>query len=234
MPRGYGYYRRPISRRALARVLLVLLLAAMVVLCVTVGIQMKRMLTQLAISRVTNTVTRVVNEAVNEAIDSGEIQYENLISFEKDNDGKITAVKSNMPEFNRLQSKILDLILQRISEVNTNDLSIPLGTLTNNSLLAGRGPLVTIRMQSVGSSTAYLENRFTSAGINQTKHQILLDVDVYVAILLPGFRTTTKVSNVFTVAETVIVGSVPNSYTYFSSSSQSVEDDARDYVINGN
>jgi len=234
MPRGYGYYRRPISRRALARVLLVLLFAAMVVLCVTVGIQMKRVLTQLATSRVTNTVTRVVNEAVNEAIDSGEIQYENLISFEKDNDGKITAVKSNMPEFNRLQSKILDLILQRISEVNTNDLSIPLGTLTNNSLLAGRGPLITIRMQSVGSSTAYLENRFTSAGINQTKHQILLDVDVYVAILLPGFRTTTKVSNVFTVAETVIVGSVPNSYTYFNSSSQSVEDDARDYVINGN
>jgi len=234
MPRGYGYYRRPISRRTLFRLLMLLLVAATVVLCVTAGVQMKRMLTQLATSRVTNTVNRIVTQAVNESIGSGEIKYEDLISFEKDNDGKITAVRSNMPEFNRLQSQILNLILQRISEVNTNDLSIPLGTLTGNSLLAGRGPLITIRMQSVGSSTAYLENKFTSAGINQTKHQILLDVDVYVAILLPGFRTATKVSNVFTVAETVIVGSVPDSYTYFNSDTQSIEDDAKDYIINGN
>lgn len=88
-------------------------------------------------------------------------------------------------------------------------------------------------MQSVGSSTAYLENQFVSAGINQTKHQILLDVDVSVAILLPGFNTATQVSNSFTVAETVIVGTVPGTYTYFSNSSDQA-DDARDYIINGN
>ena len=71
-------------------------------------------------------------------------------------------------------------------------------------------------MQSVGSSSAHFENAFTSAGINQTKHQIYLVVDVYVSILLPGFSTTTKFSNTYSVAETVIVGSVPDNYTYFS------------------
>lgn len=231
--RGYGYYRRLWTRRALGRLVLLALLAGFAALIVVAGIQMKQLLTQLATTRVTNTVNRIVTQAVNETIDGGEIKYEDLISFEKDNEGKITAVKTNMPEFNRLQSKILKVILERISEVSTKDLSIPMGSLTGVNLLAGRGPLVTVRMQSVGSSTAHLENQFVSAGINQTKHQILLDVDVSVAILLPGFNTATQVSNAFTVAETVIVGTVPGTYTYFSSSSDQAQD-ARDYIINGN
>lgn len=221
------------TRRAVVRLMLALLLLGLAALTVVAGIQMKQLLTQLAVTRVTNTVNRIVTQAVNETIDNGEIKYDNLISFEKDNEGKITAVKTNMPEFNRLQSKILNMVLERISEVSTKDLSIPVGSLTGVNLLAGRGPLVKVRMQSVGSSTAYLENQFVSAGINQTKHQILLDVDVSVAILLPGFNTATQVSNSFTVAETVIVGTVPGTYTYFSNSSDQM-DDARDYIINGN
>ena len=231
--RGYRYYRRPLTRRTVARLILAVLLVGLAALTVVAGVQMKHLLTQLAVTRVTNTVNSIVTQAVNDTIDSGEIKYEDLISFEKDNEGKITAVKTNMPEFNRLQSKILNVILERISEVSTKDLSIPVGSLTGVSLLAGRGPLVSVRMQSVGSSTAHLENQFISAGINQTKHQILLDVDVSVAILLPGFNTATQVSNAFTVAETVIVGSVPGSYTYFSDSDGQTKD-ARDYIINGN
>lgn len=229
--RGYRYYRRPLTRRAAARLLLTLALLVLIGMLAVAGMQMKQLLTKLAVTRVTNTVNRIVTQAVNETIDSGEIRYDDLISFEKDNDGKITAVKSNMPEFNRLQSKILNVILERISEVSTRDLSIPLGSLTGANLLAGRGPLVSVRMQSVGSSTAHLENRFVSAGINQTKHQIFLDVDVSVAILLPGFSTATQVSNAFTVAETVIVGTVPETYTYFSSS-EPLEQDAKEYVLN--
>jgi sporulation protein YunB len=230
---GFYGYRRRMSRRALGRFLAFLLLAGLGALTVIAVIQMRSMLTRLATSRVSSTVNRIVTEAVNTAIDDGEFQYDRLISFEKDNDGKITAVKSNMPEFNRLQSAILKQVLQGISDVSTRDLSIPLGSLTGSDLLAGRGPLITVRMQSVGSSTAWLQNEFTSAGINQTKHQILLNVDVYVSILLPAFTTATKVSNSFTVAETVIVGSVPDSYTYFSSDTP-VKNSAEDYVLNGN
>jgi len=228
-----AYYRSRLSRRALRRVWTFVFLIFLCALTLYAMIQMRSMLTRLAAAKVSNTVNRIVSEAVNDAIDKGEFQYENLISFEKDNDGKITAVKSNMPEFNRLQSAILDQVLERISEVSTRDLSIPLGSLTGSDLLAGRGPLITVRVQSVGSSTAKLKNEFVSAGINQTKHRIQLDIDVYVSILLPAFTAATKVSNSFTVAETVIVGSVPNSYTYFSSD-EPLEEDAEQFVLNGN
>lgn len=232
--RGFYGYRRHLPKRLLLRMALMALLVT-VVAAVAVGmVQMKSLLARLAISRVTNMVNQIVSDSVDAAIAKGEFDYDRMISFEKDNEGKITAVKSNMPEFNRLQSAILEEVLDRIDQVSSHDLSIPLGSLTGSNLLAGRGPLITVRMQSIGSSRADLKNEFVSAGINQTKHQILLDIEVYVSILLPGFRTATKVSNSLVVAETIIVGSVPDTYTYFDASGEAMEDVARDYIMNGN
>ena len=100
------------------------------------------------------------------------------------------------------------------------------------ALLAGRGPRIKVRMESVGSSSARFENEFSSAGINQTNHRIVLHIDVSVAILLPGFTTATQVSNAVTVAETVIVGTVPDTYTYFSTTPSTYEEDVKDYILN--
>ncbi len=193
---------------------------------------MQPILERLAATRVSNAVNRIVSEAVEEGIESGEFSYDSLITFEKDNEGRITALYSNMAAFNRLQSKILDIILARIDQVSARELSIPIGSLTGSVLLAGRGPSISVRMESVGSSSAWFENEFASAGINQTKHQIVLNIDVAVSILLPGFSTDTVVSNAVTVAETVIVGSGPDTYTYFSTTPSSYENDAKDYVLN--
>lgn len=188
------------------------LLAALLALAIVAMTHLKPVLTSLATARVSNTVNGIVTAAVNETIYSGGVDYDQLISFEKDNEGKITAVKSNMAEFNRLQSAIIDEVLEKLSEVTTKELSVPVGTL-------------------LGSPSAHFENAFTSAGINQTKHQIYLVVDVYVSILLPGFSTTTKFSNTYSVAETVIVGSVPDNYTYFSNG-EDMEQNAEDYIMN--
>ena len=222
---------RRLSGKKRALLLVLFLLAALLALAIVALTHLYPVLTSLATARVSNTVNGIVTAAVNETIYSGGVDYDQLISFEKDNEGKITAVKSNMAEFNRLQSAIIDEVLEKLSEVTTKELSVPVGTLLGSPFLAGRGPLIRVRMQSVGSSSAHFENAFTSAGINQTKHQIYLVVDVYVSILLPGFSTTTKFSNTYSVAETVIVGSVPDNYTYFSNG-EDMEQNAEDYIMN--
>ena len=222
---------RRLSGKKRALLLVLFLLAALLALAIVAMTHLNPVLTSLATARVSNTVYGIVTAAVNETIYSGGVDYDQLISFEKDNEGKITAVKSNMAEFNRLQSAIIDEVLEKLSEVTTKELSVPVGTLLGSPFLAGRGPLLRVRMQSVGSSSAHFENAFTSAGINQTKHQIYLVVDVYVSILLPGFSTTTKFSNTYSVAETVIVGSVPDNYTYFSNG-EDMEQNAEDYIMN--
>ena len=229
---GFFYYRRRMDRRVLARLLLFVGMTLVLATAVYATAQLRPLLESMATTRVSNTVNRIVFEAVNEAIESGEITYDQLISFEKDNDGRITAVHSNMAACNRLQVEILDIILARIDQVSARELSIPVGSLTGSALLAGRGPRIKVRMESVGSSSARFENEFTSAGINQTNHRIVLHIDVSVAILLPGFTTATQVSNAVTVAETVIVGSVPDTYTYFSTDPSAYVDDAKDYFLN--
>lgn len=193
---------------------------------------LKPVMTSMAMARVSNMVNRIVSAAVNEAVESGEIDYGNFVIFDKDDTGHITALRSNVAEVNRMQGRIADEILLRLSEVSTSELKIPLGTLTGSALLAGRGPSLYVRMQAVGSANAVFRNQFTAAGINQTRHQIFLDVDVYMSILLPGMKTSTKVSNEIAVAETVIVGGVPDTYTYFSTTPDETAQYAEDYIMN--
>ena len=186
----------------------------------------------MATARVSNLVNRIVSVAVNEAVENGDIDYQNFVIFEKDETGHITALRSNVAEVNRMQGQITDEILHRLSEVATSELEIPLGTLTGSALRAGRGPSLFVRMQAVGSASAAFRNQFTAAGINQTRHQIFLDVDVYMSILLPGMKTSTRVSNEIAVAETVIVGGVPDTYTYFSTMPDEIGQYAEDYIMN--
>ena len=230
---GFFYRRRRLDRRMLVRALALSVVVGVLTLVITAAVQMRPLLASLATTKVSNTVTRIVSEAVYQAIEDGEIRYDGLVTFEKDETGQITAVRSNMAAFNHLQADILDTILTRIDQVSARELSIPVGTLTGFSLLAGRGPRISVRMESVGSSEANFHNEFVSAGINQTKHQIILTVDVSVSILLPGFTTATKVSNSFIVAETVIVGSVQDTYTYFATEPDTYLEDTKDYILNG-
>ena len=211
---------------------LTLLVLALLAAAVSLLWHLKPVMTSMATARVSNLVNRIVSAAVNEAVENGDIDYQNFVIFEKDETGHITALRSNVAEVNRMQGQITDEILHRLSEVATSELEIPLGTLTGSALLAGRGPSLFVRMQAVGSASAAFRNRFTAAGINRTRHQIFLDVDVYMSILLPGMKTSTKVSNEIAVAETVIVGGVPDTYTYFSTMPDEIGQYAEDYIMN--
>lgn len=221
-----------LTGRQRAGIWLTLLVLALLAAAVSLLWHLKPVMTSMATARVSNLVNRIVSAAVNEAVENGDIDYQNFMIFEKDETGHITALRSNVAEVNRMQGQITDEILHRLSEVATSELEIPLGTLTGSALLAGRGPSLFVRMQAVGSASAAFRNRFTAAGINQTRHQIFLDVDVYMSILLPGMKTSTRVSNEIAVAETVIVGGVPDTYTYFSTMPDEIGQYAEDYIMN--
>lgn len=221
-----------LSHRSRVLIWLCALLLLLAGLCTAVMVHMKPILTNLAVSRIHNTVNRIVVSAVNDELSRGVINYDALVTMEKDAGGRITALRSNMSEVNRLQSAVSDSILQRLGEVSTVELAIPVGTLTGSALLAGRGTPIRIRMQSVGSASASFHDELIAAGINQTRHRILLRIDVHMSILLPGFTTSTRISNDISVAETVIVGEVPETYTYFSTLPDQLPQYAEDYIMN--
>lgn len=166
-------------------------------------------LSALAVTQVQNVTANIINEAVDEQLKQGKLRYDKLIHMEKAPDGTVTALSTDMFEINSLKSELLELLSERITEVSHEELSIPLGSVVLPLLFSGQGPMIPVRYVAIRSSDAKFQNSFSQAGINQTLHQIDLLVDISVTVMLPTGTMDVSVSTDMTVAQTVIVGEVP-------------------------
>lgn len=197
--------------RRLLQLLLVILVA------VFLGFLMLRsryrdVIRDLAETQVKNTTSDLTNDAIAKQIAEGIIQYDRIVYFEKDLDGRITALKTNMSEVNRLKTDILNLINDEILALDTSDIGIPLGSLFLPELFSGKGPAIPVRILSIRNSDATFASKFSQAGINQTLHQLTMVVSVDVAVLVLGQTSSFTVNSEVVVAETVIVGEVPSTF----------------------
>lgn len=167
---------------------------------------------ELAETQVKNTTSDLANDAIAKQIADGIIQYDRIVYFEKDLDGRITALKTNMSEVNRLKTDILNIINDEILALDTSDIGIPLGSLFFPELLSGKGPVIPVHILSIRNSDATFTSDFSQAGINQTLHQLTMQVSVDVAVLVLGKTSSFTITSEVVVAETVIVGAVPDTY----------------------
>ena len=166
----------------------------------------------LAETQVKNTTSDLTNDAIAKQIAAGDIQYDRIVYFEKDLNGRITALKTNMTEVNRLKTDILNIINDEILALDTSDIGIPLGSLFLPEFLSGKGPTIPVRILSIRNSDANFISHFSEAGINQTLHQLTMEVSVDVAVLVLGETSSFTIASEVVVAETVIVGDVPQTY----------------------
>lgn len=149
------------------------------------------------------------NEATNVMKDH---TYDELFTIEKDNDGNITMIKSNIIPINEIISDVAVKIQKSINERGRENIRIALGSFTGSKFLAGRGPGVPIRISSIGNVETDLRSEFSAQGINQTLHRVYLQVDCEVSILTPYNTISEKVSNQVLLIENVIVGKIPSAY----------------------
>lgn len=192
--------------------LLLVLLAAVFLAFLMLRSRYRDVIRDLAETQVKNTTSDLTNDAIAKQIADGVIQYDRIVYFEKDLDGRITALKTNMSEVNRLKTDILDLINDEILALDTSDIGIPLGSLFLPELFSGKGPAIPVRILSIRNSDATFSSKFSQAGINQTLHQLTMIVSVDVAVLVLGQTSSFTVNSEVVVAETVIVGDVPSTF----------------------
>ena len=169
-------------------------------------------ISDLARTQVMNTTSDLTNDAIAKQIAEGVIQYDRIVYFEKDLSGRITALKTNMAEVNRLKTDILNLINDQILAQDTEHLGVSLGSLVLPEFFSGKGPEIPVKILSIRNSDAGFHSQFSEAGINQILHQLQMDVIVDVTILVLGQTEDFTVSSQVVVAETVIVGDVPDTY----------------------
>ena len=167
---------------------------------------------ELSRTQVTNATSDMINDAIDRQIEAGEIQSDRIVYFEKDLDGRITALKTNMSEVNRLKTAILNLINDEILALSTEGLGIPIGSLFLPEFLSGKGPLIPVEILSIRNSDASFSSNFSEAGINQTLQHMNMHVSVDVTVLVLGETKSFTISSQVVVAETIIVGDVPDTY----------------------
>lgn len=195
------------------------LIRFLLILCVALGIaflmlrsRYRDVIRELAETQVKNTTSDLTNDAIAKQIAKGEIQYDRIVYFEKDLNGRITALKTNMSEVNRLKTDILNIINDEILALDASDIGIPLGSLFLPEFFSGKGPAIPVHILSIRNSDATFSSSFSQAGINQTLHKLIMTVNVDVAVLVLGETGSFAVNSEVVVAETIIVGEVPTTF----------------------
>ena len=189
-------------------------LALVCALLHTLNGKLRPVLETTASTQATNLIVQAIDAAVDNCLQENDMNYRDFVTLETDTSGKVTSITSNTAANSRFKRQVVEAVIRQLGAMDSDELGVPLGTLTGQPLLSGTGPRVRVKVDSVGEVTADYANTFTSAGVNQTLHRVCLDITATVYLFLPGETLPVSVSSSVCVAETVIVGETPD--TYFS------------------
>ena len=167
---------------------------------------------ELARNQAVNAASNAITDAVGEMLRREDTDFSRVIVLEKDVQGHITALRTDMGQVERLKVEVLGILGGLIAEINTQQLGIPLGNLLLPDLLAGTGPVLPVKAVSLTMSNADFFSDFTEAGINQTLQTLKVKFTISLTILTTVGYETVDVDSDVMVAQTVIVGTVPETY----------------------
>lgn len=157
--------------------------------------------------------TRAINEAVKGTLESEAYQAAELVSLHQDSTGQVTSLSTDAGTLSRIKADITLSAVETLRIHGAGDLSVPMGTLMNSQLLMGRGPAIPFKVVPTAAAEVDIKSEFLPAGINQTVHRLSLQISVAADAILPGSKTPVETATTFILAETVLLGDVPDAYT---------------------
>lgn len=192
-------------------IILAVIFLVIVVVCIYTLNSVSPTIVAFSEAKIKSLTTAAVNSAIFEVM-LEPISYGDLVSIEKNTDGEITLIAANSMIINKLARDMAQSTETYIEKMGEQDVKIPIGTLSGSPLLAGKGFKVTIRVLPLGSVKCQFVSEFETAGINQTRHKIYLDVVATISIVLPTSQSIVKTNTPVLVSESIIVGKVPDTY----------------------
>ncbi|MDY4435186.1 MAG: sporulation protein YunB [Candidatus Flemingibacterium sp.] len=223
MRRGH---RKNIPAR-IGMIILLLSLLSMVFLTFA-DLRLKPVVINAARSRARLFASDVISRSVDAAVAESTGSFINVIYGE---DG-ISAIETNVTGISRLRADSILNIRGEISDIDRMTLDIPLGNLAGGMLLTGRGIPVRIKLVPIGDVSGEIYSEFSETGINQTLHRIYLRVRVSMNMIVASDTVRLELADDILVAETVIVGKVPDAYTAINrfEIDENEENDLNDYA----
>ncbi len=159
-------------------------------------------------TRAKSLAVRTVGESIEKFISENPEECSALISVGS-NDGKIGSMSLNAASVNLFKSRFVRAVDEALEENAKFVVKIPLGAVTGSEVFAGMGPEIPVTVRMTGGAEAQITDEFTSAGINQTRHRVMLKVECSVYVFLGGNEGTANFSDEYCIAENIVVGTVP-------------------------
>lgn len=159
-------------------------------------------------------VSDMINHSIADELEREGTEYSSLVELTRDEGGSVCSIESNAMNINRLKNNIADRLNRELERMSSIDLMIPIGTLSGITMLHGKGFDVGMTVTPVGYANTAIISEFTEAGLNQTRHRIIIQIGVTVDAVIPGFSSRVPVTTSIIAAETIIVGKVPDAYTH--------------------
>lgn len=178
-----------------------------------------------------NIANKIVNNAIFDNLIKNNIKYDDLVKVSL-KDKKVASIELNSILLNILKAQISDSINKSMGSMSTQSVDVYLGTLLGINMFLNKGPKLSFYIKPYGDVQVKFKHSFISAGINQTKHQVIMEVDIVMMSYISLFKTTTTFNTNFVMAETIIVGEVPDSYTYVGDVEEDLLSKINDYSGN--
>lgn len=205
-------YKHRISRKTAWFMRIFAVLLAAITALTVLDARLRPVITTMAQYQCRVSSMLAMNEAIMQELEQNEQLTQNIITSNQNADGTLTDVQLNANELNQLKTRLTQAVAQRLEMLEWQDIAIPLGTLLGWQLMAGRGPDVTLRIVPASYVQADITDKIETAGINQTKYGLFIKFTVTMSAILPGYSTSTTVENEVCIAQTLIVGEVPQVY----------------------
>ncbi len=157
--------------------------------------------------------TRMINEAVTDVLAQTNPQYNNLVQVVRDDEGAVTSVEADAQALNAIKAALSLAVAEQTEKKDAVSVSIPLGTFLGSHLFSGRGPRIHIPISASVSLLTDFDSVLQAAGINQTAHRIVLNIKTTVFLAVPTAYTSVEVETSFIIAESILLGKIPDAYT---------------------
>lgn len=189
-------------------ILLVLLLTAAVI---AMEQNLSQTMLDMAFARAYSMAVETINRAVKQAMGQG-VAYKELIDAQMDAQGRVSMLRANTMRMNELASQTALLAERELGSAENQVVEIPLGAALGVSFLSGFGPRLEVQILPVGAVHTSFDTEFETAGINQTRHKIFLNLRATVSLIVPTGSQLVEVTSTVPIAESIIVGEVPESF----------------------
>ncbi len=184
---------------------------ALIGACVAMHLNVTRVLKSIAEASMRSITTVAVNDAVYYTL-SDSVRYEDLVTVQRDGEGNVSSITSNALQINRIARDTAYMSQENLQTMSEGGIEVPLGAFTGVEALAGFGPRVNIRIIPISNVACRFVSSFESAGINQTKHSVYLEIVADISIVMPAATSNFASLTEVLICESVLVGKVPESY----------------------